>query len=145
MATLEHTELLAAWSDRFRTPSLVDLVAPLPRPARTAVLHATQTLVKGRGLRERLRWHGVWRWSCAYEANAGADRAVAYLIPDPNRPRMCIPVTRDAANMLPARKTPSYVRQELASCPAVDGVLWPIWTVESKQMISELFATILPE
>jgi hypothetical protein len=144
MATLEQIETRGAWSDRFRTPSMDDLLGPLPRAARTAMVHASATLTTARGFTESLRWHGVWKWSCSYESPAATERAAAYLIPDPQRPRLCVPVCSSAAAMLQTRSTPAFIRHALESCPVVDGVHWPIWQVEGKQMINELFAAVLP-
>jgi len=120
------------------------------RFSRAAVRHARQVLTDGFSLNERILWNGVWRWSFVYERHeAGHERqrtqskVAAYLIPEPDRPKMCIPIPAAISATLSPRTTPSFVREQLGMCPTVDGVLWPVWSVDGKQMVTELLGAVL--
>ena len=138
------------WSDRFRTPDDADLMGGVHRFSRAAVRHAREVLTDEYSLNERILWYGVWRWSFVYERQEsrhdrqrGQSKVAAYLIPDPVQPKMCIPIPAMISATLAQRSTPSFVRDQLGTCPTVDGVLWPVWSVDGKQMVSELLGTVL--
>lgn len=97
---------------------------------------------------ESLSWRGVWHWTLAYRGQGRAEPACAYLIPDPERPRLCIMITEERLADLPLRKVSKAVRESVIHAPPVNGVRWPVWAIHSKAQVDELLPLIevrLPE
>lgn len=144
MKTLEHPLPIAQpWSDRFRTPSIDDLLACLPRTLRPATDAARQRLLMNDSLQEHLRWLGIWRWSLAYEAASGSSPE-AYVIPDPRIPRICVPLDATAVARLFGHPCPAFVRDVVERCATVAGVRWATWDIESKSMVERLLDLLRP-
>jgi hypothetical protein len=142
MKTLERTIAPTdAWSNRFETPSRDELLASLSKPLKLAAEHAARSL-SARGLDDRVRWLGVWRWCLNFE-RGGASRPAAYLIPDPRQPRLCIPLSPDSP-MLVAKRLPAWIRQGASAAPVVEGIRWAVWSLETRAQIDELLAATLP-
>ncbi|MBS0197516.1 MAG: hypothetical protein JSR77_12230 [Planctomycetes bacterium] len=130
------------WQDRFRAPTAIDLIEGIDKPVRATVVHARNTLVKDRDIQERVAWQGVWKWTLTYRHVSSPDRAWAYIVPDPAKPRVCVPMPDAALNLLPVKSTPKYVRESLAFAPVVDGVRWPVWDLPSRQQVDDVLGLL---
>lgn len=130
-----------AWSDRFRQPTAKELVEGVAEPAVGAVRALREALLAGRGDdgAEVVTWRGVWKWTLAYR---GSDRPFAYVIADPAKPRLSIPVSDAALAELALRKLSRVVRDGLSHAPNVDGVRWATWDVQSEQQAEELIVLV---
>ncbi len=93
------------------------------------------------GTPEAIRWHGVWKWTLDYATGQGD--LVAFLVPDPARPRVCISILDATTSAIDLRKLAKGVRDGLASAPAVDGTRWVTWDVASKSGVDEIGAFVL--
>lgn len=140
MKVSSHAKSRPSWGDRFRAPDAESLVESLPRHQVPAFEHARERLRSVGGVRETLGWHGVWNWSFAFRHNGDSDPAVAYLVPDPSRPRLCVTFPDDRIGELPVKKLSKAVRDTLAHAPTVDGVRWPTWEIHSKAQVDEILA-----
>jgi hypothetical protein len=128
------------WSDRFSTPGADALVDALRRDLAPAVQHARERLMAGHGLSEQVRWQGVWCWTLVYSCDAG--HGVAYVIPDPARPRLGLAVKVGGAADLPLKKLTRVVRDAVLHAPVVDGFKWVALEITSKAAVDEALAVL---
>jgi hypothetical protein len=126
-----------AWLDRFKAPTPDDLLAPFNKQSSALIEHTRQKFRSVEGVKEDLGWHGVWNWTFSFRV-PGEERPWAYLIPDPARPRVSIPVMDEMIPDLPIRKLSKFVRDGLAHAPVVDGVRWASWDHLSKTQADEI-------
>jgi hypothetical protein len=130
------------WSDRFRTPTAEALVADLPKSLIPAFEHARKCLSNSHSLAEAVHWQGVWQWCLTYTHNGDSSLPAAYLVPDPDRPRLCIPFPEHALHDLPLKRLAKSVRDVLIHAPAVNGVRWATWDLHSKAGVDEVLALL---
>ncbi len=136
-----------AWQDRFVTPNPEALVAAV-RAAETAATHFDElrdALNTDLALRETLGWHGIpWRWSFAYTVPGHPDQThpLAYLIPEPARPQIALPIRADAADAIGATKLHRSIKDGLANGKLVGDTLWAEWELASVPRIPDLITLL---
>lgn len=128
-----------AWQDRFRTPTIDELVAGFNKQLAGAVNHARERLLATEGIKEEVSWQGVWRWTLVYRI-PGDDRAWAYIVMDPTKPRLAIPVPDELIAELPVKKLSKFVRDGLAHAPSVDGLRWAHWDIQGKTQADDILS-----
>jgi hypothetical protein len=126
------------WEDRFQTPTAEELAGELHRQHAPAFAHARE--IAGSGGREAVTWQGVWNWTIEFRHNGDAGPALAYLIPDPDRPRVCVPIPEEALAALGKRRLAKHVKDSLAHAPVVQGVRWPVWEIHTKAGVEEILS-----
>jgi len=126
------------WHDRFHTPTVEALLTDLNRDVQAAARHARTLLFARPDIDELVSWQGVWKWAIVYQRAATPDRASAFLIPTPQRPRLCIPVSAGVYAALHHGNTEKFIRDALAHCALVDGTRWPEWELTGKMQVEEL-------
>lgn len=129
----------SVWEDRFQTPTLDDLRAGLAKQHAQLFDLAREHLASFDGVRESIVWHGVpWRWTVTF-AHAGESRApIAYLIPQPGRPLLAIPLPVESLSSIPLRRMSKAIRDGIVFAAEVGGVHWPTWELASKPLIDEI-------
>lgn len=137
MASVEFKHK-SAWENKFRSPTLADLKAGYLKPVQQLFEEAREALVAFDDYKEDLTWLGVpWRWSLVYR-QAGETLAAAYLIPQPLKPRIAIPVGMEFVLSAPTRKLSKYIREGLVHCPEVGAVRWASWELLAKSQLEEV-------
>lgn len=127
-----------SWADRFRTPTCDILLGEVPRPFAAALQHARTKFLAIPGVREVVSWLGVWNWTLAYERGQEGEPAMAYIVPDPSRPRVCITISEACLPDLANRRLSKQVRDAIVFAPVVKAVRWPVWDIDSRAQIDEL-------
>jgi hypothetical protein len=131
MGTQQHKSR-GAWEDRFRVPKPEELLDGLPVRARANFKSLRDELAAGTGAREYIQWLGPWGWAFVYRTPDCNGVAKAYLVPDPHRPRVCVPADERAIAGADDKSISKAAREVLAAAPQVDGVRWATWEVESR-------------
>jgi hypothetical protein len=128
------------WADKFKAPSLDDLRESLPNrqvaqlldDARRVFLHAPRVV-------ETIVWHGVpWRWTLVYGTPQDGARALGYIVPDPSRLQVCIPLTVDMVKTLPFRRLKKAIRDGIIFARSAAGVHWPCWEITSAGVLQDV-------
>lgn len=128
----------AAWEDRFRRPTVDELLSGLNKQL-LGLADAWRERMAEAGLREELSWQGIpFRWTLVYRSEARPDRAVAYLVPQPVKAYLSIPIASDAVSRLPMRRLSKAVRDSLGAASLVNGQYWAQWELTSKAQLEEL-------
>lgn len=129
-----------AWEDRFKTPSPDDLFDSLNKQVGALVDSARQRLRGFPGVVEELSWQGLpWRWTLTYRLPGDNGRAWAYLIPDPVKPQIALPVPTQMVGSLPMHRFKKHVKDGVLQGRMVDGVYWATWEITSKGQLAEIF------
>lgn len=129
----------SSWEDRFTRPSVRALLGDLEKEHHALVQHAREALSSLPQMREELLWQGVpWRWCFGFHASVGEGRAFAYLIPQPGRPGLAIPMESEIVAELPLKKLAKHIREVLTLAPLVGGVRWCQWSLTSKSQIDDI-------
>jgi hypothetical protein len=128
-----------AWEDRFSAPAVDDLLAEFGKQQLQLIEHARDGLLGFGGVTEKVSWLGIpWRWTLAYGVEGSGDRPWAYLVPQPGKPLLAIPMTSDMVKALPLRRLPKFIRDVIAFSPRVAGVHWMQWELTGRGMVDEL-------
>ncbi|MFA6045282.1 MAG: hypothetical protein WC718_09875 [Phycisphaerales bacterium] len=130
------------WSDRFTRPEPEVLGTGFAKLSQGAFDLARARLRAIDGVRESIQWRGVWNWTFGYFLADESEPALAFLVPDPERPRLSLPFPDALIADLPARKLARSVRDVLAHAPVVDGLRWPMWDLATKTETEELLALL---
>jgi hypothetical protein len=127
------------WEDRYRTPTAPELAEALGKQNEQLLLAAKERLLALESIQERVVWRGIpWRWTLAYELDADPSRALAFLIPQPARPQLSIPMPGEFVGQLPLKRLSKVIRDAIVFSANVAGVHWPTWELTNKTFIEEL-------
>ena len=127
-----------AWLDRFRAPSSDELLSPFNKQTSALLEHARQKFLGVESSKEEIVWHGVWNWTYVYRIPGEGERAWAYLIPDPAKPRIAVPIDDEIIPDLPLRKLSKYIRDGLTHAPKVDGLRWSCWDITNRTQVEDI-------
>jgi hypothetical protein len=128
-----------AWQDRFTPPDVDELLAGLGKQQLQLIEHARNGLLALDDVTEKVTWLGIpWRWTLAYGVEGSEDRPWAYLVPQPGKPLLAIPMNSEMVKSLPMRRLPKFVRDVIAFSPRVAGVHWLQWELTGRGMVDDL-------
>lgn len=128
-----------AWEDRFATPDADDLLRGFHRHHTALIQQAREGILALGEVTESIVWRGVpWRWTFAFSEEGEAERAWAYLIPQPGRPLLAIPLTAEHVDGLPMKRLSKSVRDGIGLAAMVGGVYWAQWDLTSRPQVDEL-------
>lgn len=132
-----------AWHDRFRTPALDDLMEPFSRQLCGLIESTRQRLVAFPNISEELSWQGIpWRWTLVYRWAGQPERAWAYVVLDPSRVRLTLPMSTELIAKLPAKKLSRPTRDGIVQASEVAGVHWAQWELVNKPQLDELVGIV---
>lgn len=133
-----------AWEDRFRVPTPEELLQAPTKQADSLMAECRERLLGLDGVSEELSWHGVpWRWTFAYRLeDADLTRAFAYLVPQPGRARIAVPLTQPQLAALPLRKLSKFIRDGLLHATEVGGVRWAQWEPTARTQCEEILKIV---
>src|SRR6185436_5942499 len=98
-----------------------------------------ERLLAFEGVSERLEWQGVpWRWTLVYSCQLDPTRAFAYIIPDPAKPQVAIPLTVNMVQALPLKRMRKAVRDGVVFSRLIAGVYWPGWALEAVGQLDDV-------
>ncbi len=128
------------WQDRFRAPSPDELVDAFNKQTGSLIQHTRERLRAGEGVKEELSLQGVWNWTFVFRVPNDSPLGWAYLVPDPAKPRVAVPVPDDIITELPIRKLSKFIRDGLVHAPRVDGIRWATWDLLNKTQAGDIVA-----
>lgn len=129
----------AAWEDRFRRPTVDELLEGLNKQLSSLAEACRERFGEISGVREELSWQGIpFRWTLVYRSESRPERPAAYLVLQPVRAYLAIPIGAEAVGRLPLRKLSKPVRESLGAASLVNGLYWAQWDLQSKTQLDEL-------
>lgn len=129
-----------SWEDKFRRPAAAELFAHYSSKQLASVAEtARNRLLEFTEVRESIQWQGMpWRWTFTFTCELDPTRAWAYLVPDPVKLQLCIPLTTQMVQCLPMRRLKKVVRDGIVYSKFVAGTYWPCWEIPTKSSLDEL-------
>lgn len=130
-----------AWEDRFREPTAEELLRSIVSPVSAELARELRKrLLSFEGVSEKADWQGVpWRWALVFSCVMDPTRAFAYIIPEPAKPQLSIPLTAAMVQSLPLKRMKKAARDGILYSRFVAGVHWPAWPLETASQLDELF------
>jgi hypothetical protein len=136
------------WADKFRLPTIDELRLAQPKPVQSVLDQARKSFRGLDGITETLSWQGIpWRWTLVYKGEGElhengtgvpGGRGFAYIIPDPMRLQICVPLTSAQIEALPMKRFKKPIRDGVAHARSVAGIWWPTWDVLSAAAMDEV-------
>lgn len=124
------------WFDQFRTPAEKTLLAGQDE-IQTELFSRLRAALAA-DLTETLAWRGIpWRWSFAYTSIDG-DTPAAFLIPEPGKPQLAVPLPIAFVDTLKVRRLSKPVRDGILLAKPVSGILWAEWDLTSQTLVDDL-------
>jgi hypothetical protein len=80
------------WNNRFRMPTDAELLSAFQAPTLGYLKTARERFKAGPSVLEMICWHGTWKWTFAYRSIALMQCQWAYILPDPAKAQICVPV-----------------------------------------------------
>ncbi len=132
-----------AWTHRFASPAVEDLLGELDQEHKELVEHARTCLGKIEGVVERLSWQGIpWRWTLVYADQSDPDTLLAYVVPEPGRPQISVPLPTNVINQIKPRRVSRIVRDGILQASHVGEMYWPSWDLTSKTGVGEIIQLV---
>src|ERR1017187_680262 len=91
-----------AWNDRWTQPSLAALLPPLKSHHRRTLQYVIDTLGEMERVQQSIQWYAAWKWTIQYSvviapasrsAKPVEPESLAYLVPRPESPMVCVPLS----------------------------------------------------
>lgn len=131
------------WQDRWTQPTVPQLLGPVEETRRKLVENLITHIEAFEGVERDVVWYGAsWKWTLEFrlKLNEGEDGEVlAYIVPSPQAPIVCIPLTEEVITKIPIRRLNRYIRDVLRSCKRAVDLHWAMWTpmnnVELEQLV----------
>ena len=137
------------WENRWNPPAMEDLIRPIQDQSRKALSTLMDQIDGLEGLEHRLHWYGPsWRWTIEYrmgelsKSKAEEPEAVCYLVPNAERPIVCVPLTNAVVEKLPMRRLNKLVRNGIRSAKCAVSVHWATWNLTASAEVPHLFDLI---
>ena len=132
-----------AWTNRFQTPTGDALAGAFEGPAHDLYVHARTGLDQVEDTTCEIRWLGVpWRWSLVYRLKGDPEAVLAYLVPEPGRPQICVPLEYEDLEKITPRRLSRTVRDGIVFAAEVGATRWASWELQSESQADEILSLV---
>jgi hypothetical protein len=88
---------------------------------------------------EAISWQGLpWRWTLVYRCEGDPTEVFAYLVPDPEAPKLSLPLTAEMIQSMPVKRMKKHIRETLDHARCVGALRWPTFEVTSKSALVDV-------
>jgi len=130
------------WENRFVRPKADELVEQVAEPHRSLLSDVRESLAEA-GLKESVEWLGVsWKWSLSYRGHPRDVQACAFVVPQPDNPRVCMPIADGDVDRLGISDISKSARERVVFAPLVGPVRWPEWEITSRSTVDEVVGLV---
>lgn len=122
---------LSPWEDRWTTPTLDQLLGLVEVNRRKLIQTLIDRIGGYEGIESELIWHGVsWRWTLQFTLSVGSagPQPFAYVVPNPEAPLICIPMSSQEIDRLPMKRLNRFIRDGIRSAKCAVETHWCKWT-----------------
>ena len=121
------------WENRWSAPNLEPLMEGIVDPNRRKLIQGLMERFREfEGVEELIMWHGsAWKWTVQYtlcDANGQEIDVLAYVVPEPMLPVVCIPLRESVLTKMPVKRLNRYIREALRSAKCAVHLYWAMWT-----------------
>lgn len=130
------------WENRYERPDVAALLSAFDAIGRQLIQSARTALSGLEGVSETIAWQGIpWRWCFVY-ALRGERRALAYLVPQPGRVYLAVPLTAEIVESIRPRRLSRATRDAIVHAPVVGGVRWVQWDLTGRAVLEEVVGLV---
>lgn len=138
---------LAAWEDRWNKPELQAMHAQLKEQHQNLLANLLAGIEAYENIEKDLVWHGPsWKWTIEYSLTGPTKLPVtdpmAYFVPNPETPLLCIPLRLEHIAELPLKRLNRYVRDEIKTAKCAVSVHWCTWNPTAMTEVEHLLDLI---
>ncbi|MGB0768651.1 MAG: hypothetical protein ACPGYV_13200 [Phycisphaeraceae bacterium] len=135
------------WQDRWNEPTLEQLLDPIKaKEAHSKALGNIMAIIEDyEGIQRRIVWLGEgWQWCIEYvlegthDTGAQNPDAMAYVIPDPEQPILCIPLHDSQIEQIPLRRVNRFIRDQIRSAKCSVEIHWCKWSPSAQTEVEHL-------
>ena len=137
------TAFANAWEDRWNPPTVEALLAEQKEQHQHLLKHLLEQFGEFEGVETSVIWYGTaWKWTVQFTLNhpdAGeVPDPMAYFVPDPESPVMCIPLREEQIDQLPLKRLNRYIRDSIRSAKCAVSVHWCKWNPTAMTEVEHL-------
>ncbi len=128
------------WHDQYNEPTFDELRGHYQNPQVLALFDAARArFLAFDGITEHISWQGMpWRWTLLYIKEGDPTTALAYLVPNPERPIVAVPLIADMLRSMPAHRFKKHLKEVLGLANLVDGTYWPAFELAAKSQTEDV-------
>lgn len=134
------------WQDRWTQPTVEQLLHPIEEQRRKIVQALLEGIQGYEGVQTQIIWYGPsWKWTLHFTLHNDAGEEIetlAYLVPAPTAPILCIPLRDEMIEKLPLRRLSKYVREGIRLAKCAVEVHWAVWTPSQNPEVEQLMDLI---
>jgi len=143
MTTATAYTMRSCWENKFEEPTIDDLRSGFGKQLGGLVDAGRERLNSYEGMQESLSWLGVpWRWTVVYSLPGADDRPVAYLVLDPHKPQISIPMSAEMVESIPMHRLKKHVRDGVLLSRKVVGIYWSTWELTSRSQLQDILELV---
>ncbi len=125
-------EVCSPWEDRWSQPQVKQLLDPIEEQRRKVVDILIKKINAYPGVHQTLIWHGsAWKWTLQFSLYGTDGKLIdtlAYLVPNPETPVLCIPLKPATVEKLPLKRLNRYIRDAIRVSKRAVDIHWAVWT-----------------
>lgn len=126
------------WEDKFNEPEIDTLRELYPKVVRMLFDEARERLLEFSDVTEELAWEGLpWRWCLRFTVPGDPTRAFAFLVPNPEKPRLGVSFTGEMLKSMPLHRLKKYMKETLVASHDVGGMFWTTLDFASKSQLDD--------
>jgi hypothetical protein len=131
------------WDDRWNQPQLEELLTVYEDPMKRKVIDTLLARFSAfDGMQQSLHWHGTaWKWTLQFtlhDPDGKPMELMAYFVPNPVSPRMCIPLREEVISQLPIKRLNRYIRDGIRSSKCAVELHWAVWVPTAQTEVEYL-------
>lgn len=115
-----------AWEERWAVPTLDQLLDPYDDYKRKLLVQLKDNTEAYEGVTSGLEWHGSsWQWTLQFNLSVnGEERPLAFLVPNPEMPVFCVPLSEDMIAAMPIRRLNRFIREGIRDAKCSVNLYW---------------------
>ena len=130
------------WEDQWNQPTFEALMALQKEQHQNLLNNLLERIEEYEGVEKTIIWHGSsWKWTFEYVLNhpdTTLTEPMAYFVPDPESPVLCIPMREDMIAQLPIKRLNRYIRDQIRSAKCAVEIHWCKWTPTAMTEVEHL-------
>lgn len=132
-----------AWENKFEVPTLEDCLAPYLPHLRQLFDDARGKILTYEGITEEFGWRGLpWRWCLTYRLPTSKTHDFAYLVPNPEKPRLAMPFSEHELQSMPLHRFKKHVKDALAQSVKTGRTHWTTFEITNKPQFDDVLDVV---
>ena len=132
-----------AWENKFRTPTLEECIDPYAPHLRQLFDDARARILGYEGLSEEFGWQGLpWRWCLTYRHPHDESHDFAYLVPNPEKPRVAMPFSEHELQSMPLHRFKKHLKDALAHSVKTGRTHWATFEITNRPQLDDVIDVV---